>query len=112
MKILQISESVLKFILPTEVDLTNAQDIKREIYEEAFEKGIKKVILDFSSTHYIDSTGLGIIVALHRHALMNAGAIAIVNLDENIKGLLKMTALDKILNLFDNEEAASNFLNS
>lgn len=102
---------IVKFVLPEELELTNAQEIKRRIYEETFEKGFKKVILDFSKTRYIDSTGLGVMVAIHKQALMNAGAVAFLNLDSNIKNLLKMTALDRILNIFDNENEALEFLN-
>uniref|UniRef100_A0A7V4NGA5 Anti-sigma factor antagonist n=1 Tax=Fervidobacterium pennivorans TaxID=93466 RepID=A0A7V4NGA5_FERPE len=102
---------VIKFILPDELELTNAQQIKKTIYEEAFEKGFKKVILDLSKTKYIDSTGLGVMVAIHKQALMNAGAVVFLNLDSNIKGLLKMTALDRILNIYDNEKEAIEFLN-
>lgn len=110
MEIIKISENTVKFILPEEVELTNAQEIKKNIYKEAFEIGIKNVILDFSKTRYIDSTGLGIIVSIHKQALMNAGAVAIINLDENIKNLLKITALDRILNIFVSEKDASSFL--
>lgn len=110
MEISIIEECIVKVIMPEEVELTNSQDIKRKIYETVFEKGYKKVLLDFSKTKYIDSTGLGIIVAIHKQSLMNAGAAAIINLDNNIKSLFKMTALDRILNIFDDEESAVGFL--
>ncbi|MEJ5257569.1 MAG: STAS domain-containing protein [Fervidobacterium sp.] len=102
---------IVLFKVPEEMELTNAQDIKRFVYENSFDKGLKKVILDFSETKYIDSTGLGTMVALHKQALMNAGAVVFLNLDSNIKNLLKMTALDRILNIYDNEREAIEFLN-
>jgi len=34
-----------------------------------------------------------------------------VNFDENIKKLLKMTALDRVLNIFESEKDAIEFLN-
>lgn len=110
MEIAIIDECIVKITMPEEVELTISQDLKRKIYENTFEKGYKKVLLDFSKTKYIDSTGLGIIVAIHKQSLMNAGAAAIINLDNNIKSLFKMTALDRILNIFDDEESAVGFL--
>lgn len=101
---------VIKFLMPEEVELTNSQDIKRRIYENSFEKGYKKVLLDFSKTKYIDSTGLGIVVAIHKQSLMNAGTTAIISLDGNLKSLFKTTALDKIFNIFDDEKSAVEFL--
>jgi anti-sigma B factor antagonist len=102
---------IVRVIMPEEVDLTNSQDIKRKVYESAIEKGYKKLLLDFSNTTYIDSTGLGIIVAIHKQALMNAGTTALINLDPNIENLLRMTALDRVLNIFDDLKSAVQFLN-
>lgn len=110
MEILIIEGCIVKVTMPEEVELTNSQDIKRKIYETVFEKGYKKVLLDFSKTKYIDSTGLGIIVAIHKQSLMNAGTTAIVNLDSNIRSLFKMTALDRIFNIFDDEKSAVELL--
>jgi len=95
---------IVEFKMPKEFDLNNSYDIKEYIYTEAFDKGYIHVLLDFSGTEYIDSTGLGTIVALHRQSLMKAGSIAFVNFDENIKKLLKMTALDRVLNIFESEK--------
>jgi anti-sigma B factor antagonist len=102
---------IVEFKMPKEFDLNNSYDIKEYIYTEAFDKGYIHVLLDFSGTEYIDSTGLGTIVALHRQSLMKAGSIAFVNFDENIKKLLKMTALDRVLNIFESEKDAIEFLN-
>ncbi|HOA17241.1 MAG TPA: STAS domain-containing protein [Fervidobacterium sp.] len=102
---------IVEFKMPKEFDLNNSYGIKEYIYTEAFDKGYIHVLLDFSGTEYIDSTGLGTIVALHKQSLMKAGSIAFVNFDENIKKLLKMTALDRVLNIFESEKDAIEFLN-
>ncbi len=106
-----LENDIIKIEMPEEIDLVNSQEIKKNVYEESIEKGYKKVILDFSKTKYIDSTGLGIIVAIHKQVLMNAGALALINFDSNIRNLLKMTSLDRIFNIFESEEEAIEFLN-
>jgi len=106
----EIIDGIMKISIPDELELNNAQDVKRFVYDQAFGKGFKYVILDFSQTHYIDSTGIDVIVALHKQALANAGAVAFVNMDQNIKNLLKITALDRVLNIFDTLEEAVRFL--
>lgn len=112
MQISVIEGCIVKITMPEEVELSNSQDIKRKVYENSFEKNYKKVLLDFSKTKYIDSTGLGIIVAIHKQSLMNAGTTAVINLDDNLKGLFKMTALDRIFNIFEDEKSAVEFLKS
>ncbi|MEN3043447.1 MAG: STAS domain-containing protein [Fervidobacterium sp.] len=110
MEIIIIEPDIVKFVLPEEIELTNSQEIKRKVYENTFEKGYKKILLDFSKTKYIDSTGLGVVVMIHKQSLMNAGTTAIINIDSNLRNLFKMTALDRIFNIFDDEKSAVEFL--
>jgi len=105
-----VTGKIMKFKIPEEFELNNSYEVKKQVYENAFKKGYNYILLDFSETKYMDSTGLGTIIALHKQALMKAGAAAFINFDENIKKLLKMTALDRILNIFDSEEEAIKFL--
>ncbi|MCX7653853.1 MAG: STAS domain-containing protein [Fervidobacterium sp.] len=110
MEIIIIEPDIVKFVLPEEIELTNSQEIKRKVYENTFEKGYKKILLDFSKTKYIDSTGLGVVIMIHKQSLMNAGTTAIINIDSNLRNLFKMTALDRIFNIFDDEKSAVSFL--
>lgn len=107
-----LNDAIIKFQFPEELELNNAHEIKRTVNHLAFENGYKYVIVDLGNTKYIDSTGLGVLVSLHKQALANAGAIAFVNVDTNVRNLLKITALERILNIFDNLGEALNFLKS
>jgi len=68
-------------------------DVKRTIQD-----GAKRIVLNLGEVNYIDSTGLGTLVALHTTAL-NAGAtIKLANLTKRIGDLLQVT---KLLTVFD-----------
>ncbi len=105
----EVKENVVVFKMPQEVELSNSYDVKEHIYKESFEAGFKYLVLDFSQTQYLDSSGLGIIVAIHKQARLQGGAVVLVGLDSNIKNLLKFTALDRVLTIYDSVESAFEF---
>ena len=59
----QIKENCLTIFLPAEVDHHNAEEIKREADKVIEEQHIKYVIFDFGRTNFMDSSGIGVIMA-------------------------------------------------
>lgn len=93
-----------------EIDISNAFDVKKFIHENILNKGEKYCILDFKNLSYIDSSGLGIIVGLHKTFKLQGGEIVLVNLNENIRKLFELTNLDRILNVKSTVEEGIKFL--
>jgi anti-sigma B factor antagonist len=56
-----------------------------------------KIIVDFSKTIYIDSSGLGALVSRIAISRSNKGDIRLAHVGPKIKNLLELTHLDKIL---------------
>ncbi|ABR31037.1 anti-sigma factor antagonist [Thermosipho melanesiensis] len=93
-----------------EIDISNAQNFKKFVLDNILNKGEKNCILDFSNMSYIDSSGLGILVSLHKSFKINGGEIVLVNLNNNVQNLFRMTSLDKALNLKGSIDEAIKFL--
>jgi anti-sigma B factor antagonist len=66
----------------------------------------KRVILNLSGITYIDSGGLGTLVALYTTARSNGGAIKLANLTQRVGDLLQVTKLVTIFDVYDSEEQA------
>jgi anti-sigma B factor antagonist len=64
------------------------------------------VILDLSQLEYIDSAGLGVLVGGLKIASSCSGTVALVNPSPAIVHVLKVTGLDRIFQLFDDEDVA------
>jgi len=64
----------------------------------------KNIVLNLSEINYIDSGGLGTLVALHTTVRMAGGTIKLANLTKRVGDLLQVT---KLLTVFDvhNSEA-------
>jgi anti-sigma B factor antagonist len=66
----------------------------------------KRVVLNLSGVTYIDSGGLGTLVALYTTARNNGGAIKLANLTQRVGDLLQVTKLVTIFDVYDCEEKA------
>ena len=73
----------------------------------------KRIILDLGEISYIDSGGLGTLVALHTSALNAGGAIKLVNLTKRVDDVLQVTKLVTVFGVYNSEaEALESFRNA
>ncbi len=66
----------------------------------------KKIILNLSGVNYIDSGGLGTLVALYTSARSSGGSIKLANLTQRVGDLLQVTKLLTVFDVYDSEERA------
>jgi anti-sigma B factor antagonist len=66
----------------------------------------KKIVLNLGGVSYIDSGGLGTLVALYTTAHNAGGAIKLSNLTQRVGDLLQVTKLLTIFEVYDTEEEA------
>jgi len=60
--------------------------------------------IDLSRVEFLDSAGLGALVACHKHVRALGGEIGLIAPRPMILQLLQMTALDKVLLVYVNQE--------
>ena len=64
------------------------------------------VILDFAHTRYLSAKALGIMAFYVKHFRDRQKGLKLINVNENIKNLLAITGLLKLIEIFDDEDAA------
>jgi len=69
----------------------------------------KKIVLNLAEVNYIDSGGLGTLVALHTTSSTAGGTIKLANLTKRVGDLLQVT---KLLTVFDVHESEYDALES
>ena len=78
----------------------------REKLKSLIAAGNKKIVLNMSEVTYIDSSGLGALVAAHLSA-KNAGAsIRLCNLGQKFYEVMQVTKLLTVFDVYDTEAAA------
>jgi len=69
----------------------------RDWVRAALEDGHKNIEVDLSQTTFVDSSGLGALVALHKTAASRKGSLRLVNPQPSVQQILELTRLDGIL---------------
>lgn len=90
---------------PKRIDV-NVSDELRDLISDIIGKPKYKIILDLSDTEYIDSSGLGSIVARISVLRSNSGDIRLAAPGKSVMNLLKLTHLNQILKTYENVEQA------
>jgi anti-sigma B factor antagonist len=91
-------DGILVIVCSGRIVFGEESSLLREEVKKAVQDGVKRIVLNLGDVNYIDSGGLGTLVALHTTA-HNAGAtIKLANLTKRVGDLLQVT---KLLTVFD-----------
>lgn len=72
------------------------------------ESGEKKILLNLANVSYIDSSGLGELVAGYTTLQRNNGEMKLLHLTQRITELMMITKLLTVFDVYENEETAVN----
>jgi anti-sigma B factor antagonist len=78
----------------------------REKLKSLVAAGNKKIVLNMSEVTYIDSSGLGALVAAHLSAKTSGASIRLCNLGQKFHEVMQMTKLLTVFDVYDTEAAA------
>ena len=78
----------------------------RETVNSLISEGKKQIVLDMKNIDYIDSSGLGALVAAHLSANTQGAAMRLCNLGRRFSKVLQLTRLIAVFNVYSTEAAA------
>jgi anti-sigma B factor antagonist len=91
-----------------ELDLYTASSFRESVLEAASDTDPPKVIVDFRGLGFIDSSGLGAIVACLKHLRERGGDLALAAPEgSGLRRLLDLTGLDRVLTLYASTDEIS-----
>jgi anti-sigma B factor antagonist len=90
-----------------EVDLATAPTLKNQLLELVAE-GVREIVVDLSSTDFLDSTGLGAVVAAYKRVRAHDGHLKLVATTARVKRVFEITNLDRVVPIFGSIDEACN----
>ncbi len=84
-----------------EIDIYSIEKF-RDTIEEKIKTQASEIILDCSELSYMDSTGMGVLIELRNKTKELGQKIIMMNPRPNIRKLLALTGVDKIIEIVDN----------
>jgi anti-sigma B factor antagonist len=85
-------------------------EVLRHRFQDVADAGHKRIILNLAGVDYVDSAGLGALVAVAASIRKAGGDLKLANLTDRIRGLIQITRLSTLFEVYDNlEKARSSF---
>jgi anti-sigma B factor antagonist len=92
-----------------DLDLSTADQLKRTL-AQLIDHGQAKLVLDLAHVAYIDSSGLGALVASMKQARTAGGNLRLCGLQDDVRSILEMTRLIKVIAVHsDRQEAVASW---
>lgn len=103
---MEARNSVLLIRLKGELDHHTADQLRQQA-DSAMEKhDIKHIVLNLEELHFMDSSGLGVILGRYKKVKKNNGEMIICAISPAVKRLFEMSGLYKILKVAHSEKNA------
>ncbi len=100
-----LGETSVAIAVGGEVDLYTAPRLKEELLR-AIDSGATLVLIDLTTTTFIDSTTLGVLVSGLRRLRPIGGELALIVTDRNIRKIFEITGLDRVFPIHETRSDA------
>jgi anti-sigma B factor antagonist len=87
------------------LDIHNSPALKLEL-KRLLEGRSTTVIVDFTTVHFVDSSGLGALLAAVRVASRNGGQIRVAGLCPDVRATFELARLNRVFDIFPTEREA------
>ncbi len=88
------------------ITLGEGSGLLRDLIGEKLAAGRKKIVMNLAGINYIDSTGLGELVAGYRQVKSQGGELKLLNLNKKVSDLLQITKLYVVFDIHNDEARA------
>lgn len=99
------SQGVAVVVPSGDLDM-GATDQVRQVLTELIEKGQLRLVMDLAGVAYIDSSGLGALVAAMKQAKAAGGNLKLCALQDDVRSIFEMTRLIKVLSVHATRQEA------
>jgi anti-sigma B factor antagonist len=97
---------VIVLDLEGRIALGDGSLILHNLIHDNINQGKKKLLLNLAGVNYLDSTGLGELVAGYRYVKSQGGELKLINLNKKISDLLQITKLYVVFDVHNDEAQA------
>jgi anti-sigma B factor antagonist len=78
----------------------------RQLITDTLESGRKNILLNMAEVYYIDSSGLGELVAAYTAATRRGGKLKLMKLTQRVQDVVQLTKVYRIFEVFNDEATA------
>jgi anti-sigma B factor antagonist len=87
-----------------DVDLYNVSELKQAIFDMVENSATQSIVIDMKETSYLDSSGIGALVAGQKKIKLKGGKFALLNIKDEVLNVLKLATLDQFFTIYENDQ--------
>ncbi|MDJ1184934.1 STAS domain-containing protein [Roseofilum casamattae] len=96
--------SKVKHLQPSGIlDSTKAARFREEVHS-LVKSGANIILVDLKEVTFIDSSGLGALVAALKTVRSDGGQLAVCSINEQVRMLFELTSMDRVFEVFTSRE--------
>ncbi|QRF24662.1 anti-sigma F factor antagonist [Alicyclobacillus sp. TC] len=101
---------VLVARLQGELDHHAVEKIREDIEQTVQQEGINRLVLSFANIHFMDSSGIGLVLGRLRTIQALGGKMALCEVQNSLQKIFEMSGILKVLKLFPSEQEAIEYV--
>lgn len=101
-----VMENVLVVQLDGEIDHHEAAQLRKEWQQYIQREGVVHVILNLADVHFMDSSGIGVILGRYKEIVAKGGELVVCHVTSPVERLFTMAGLYKIIRVEKSEAQA------
>ena len=79
-------------------DITLASGFRQQV-DDVWKDSIESVTVDFTSVEFIDSSGIGALVSVHKRVAVKGSALKIINPSPGVTSVVELLRLHRVFNM-------------
>lgn len=96
-----VDEKILLIEFTEDIDHHLTEEIRRRVDYEIQRLFPRKIVFDFDRVSFMDSAGIGLLLGRYKLALTYGAKIEIINVKNQIKRILDMSGIGKVMTLVE-----------
>lgn len=93
-----IDRNMIRVQLVGNLYVEEATELRERLLHQ-IDIGIHAILIEMNELEYIDSSGLGVLIAIHKRCLQKGGSVKIKGIRGNVKELFELTRLNKVFEI-------------
>ena len=101
-----VRQKTLLIRFHSDIDHHNSLAIRTKADRLIERKELRNVVFDFGGVHFMDSSGIGMIMGRYKRVIFDGGSIAACGVSDEVDRILKVSGLYRVMDKFDSVEDA------
>ncbi len=97
----KVNGSMVLFVQEERIDAHNSADFK-ELMLQLLEQGETDLVVQLQSVRFIDSSGLGALLAGLKNATAKSGKFTLTNIQPQVLSMFELTRLNRVFEIYPN----------